>query len=347
MKRPVLDAPHSISPARILLALDLVSELDLSADQALMGTGLTVEQLGSPDTKTSSTQFTTVLCNLAQMTGRSDIGFLLGKRIRASVYGMFGYAMLCAPTLRAALDTGIRFQKLTGGLDNQSWHVDGQSVVLLTVGSGDLRKMGFSEPESIVLRDFHTAATAHVLQDIMGPSMRADWVGLTGAPTPHAGDMARDLQCAVRFGQANNEIRYDINLLDQPPQLANQVTATEVSQTCASLLDQMRLDAGMTRRVYHELTSNPGVFPDLEAVASKLCMTSRTLRRKLTAEGTSYRVILDEVRCALAQDYLATSDMPIGDIAFALGFDDTQSFRRAYRRWTGASPSQARSGYPK
>jgi AraC-like DNA-binding protein len=255
---------------------------------------------------------------------------------------MFGYALLCAPTLSAALDTGIRFQKLTGGFDNQSWHVDGKQIVLLTVGSGNLRSNGYSDLEATVLRDFHIVAVMHVLQDVMGPTLRADWVCLTGEPVDHAGAMARDLQCALRFEQPRNEIRYDTKLLDNAPMMANHVTASEVSRTCAALLDQMRLDAGMTRRVYHELTSYPGYFPDLETVASKLCMTSRTLRRKLAAEGTSFRTLLDEVRCALAQDYLATSDMPVGEVAFALGFDDTQSFRRAYRRWTGRGLSKAR-----
>lgn len=342
-KTPGQNAPHSISPSRILMAISLMSEFDVSGGALIEGTGLSIKALADPDLKTSSAQFTTVLCNMARLSGRLDVGFLLGNRIRASVYGMYGYALLCAPTLRAALDTAVRYQSLTGGLDNQSWDVDGRQVVWLTTGTSDLSDLGYGAPEATVIRDFHTAASVHVLKDIMGPGFRPDWIGLTGAPPPHAGDMARDLQCALKFGQSRNEIRYDAELLDRSPQLANPITAAEVSQTCARLLDRMRLDAGITRRVYHELTSQPGHFPDLETVASTLCMTSRTLRRKLAAEGTSFRDLLDEVRSALAEDYLRDSTMPVDDVAFALGFSDTQSFRRAYRRWTGQSPSDGRS----
>jgi AraC-like DNA-binding protein len=72
-------------------------------------------------------------------------------------------------------------------------------------------------------------------------------------------------------------------------------------------------------------------------------MTSRTLRRKLETEGTSYTDLLDNVRHALAMDFLNTSVLSTDDIAAALGFSDSASFRRAFKRWTGKSPSAFRS----
>ena len=72
-------------------------------------------------------------------------------------------------------------------------------------------------------------------------------------------------------------------------------------------------------------------------------MTSRTLRRKLEAEGTSYSELLDGVRHALALDYLSTSTLSAADIASALGFSEVASFRRAFKRWTGSTPADLRS----
>ncbi|MGL4528094.1 MAG: helix-turn-helix transcriptional regulator, partial [Aestuariivirga sp.] len=114
-------------------------------------------------------------------------------------------------------------------------------------------------------------------------------------------------------------------------------------KTCARMLEEFKWQLGVTRRVYDELTRTPGRFPEIEDVASALCMTSRTLRRKLEAEGTSYSELLDSVRRALATDYLKASVLDTEDIAAALGFCDGASFRRAYKRWTGSSPSQLRS----
>ena len=70
-------------------------------------------------------------------------------------------------------------------------------------------------------------------------------------------------------------------------------------------------------------------------------ITSRTLRRKLEAEGTSYSELLASVR-ALAIDYLSTTTLSTEDIASTLGFSDAVGFRHAFKRWTGMTPSDVR-----
>lgn len=71
-------------------------------------------------------------------------------------------------------------------------------------------------------------------------------------------------------------------------------------------------------------------------------MTSRTLRRKLEAEDTSYGELLTSVRKTLAIDYLCTTTLSTEDIALALGFSDAVSFRHAFKRWTGRAPTEYR-----
>jgi len=95
-------------------------------------------------------------------------------------------------------------------------------------------------------------------------------------------------------------------------------------------------------RVYRLLTQVPGQFDDMEAISAKLNTTSRTLRRKLQAEGTSYQGILAEVRCQLAKEYLRTTRLSTEDIADVLGFSDAANFRHAFRRWTGKPTSEFR-----
>ena len=163
------------------------------------------------------------------------------------------------------------------------------------------------------------------------PASKVTSIDLSGSPGP------------VEFDQPVNELHYALAWLERTPQLANPITAAQMSRTLARLLQEQKWQSGLTRRVYDELTRTPGRFPEMEAIAAALCMTSRNLRRKLDAEGTSYSQLLDEVRRALAQDYLRTPTLGIDDIAAALGFGDAASFRRAYKRWTGRSPGEART----
>lgn len=139
-----------------------------------------------------------------------------------------------------------------------------------------------------------------------------------------------------------NVLSYPSAWLGRAPQLANAITAAQVSSHCARLLEECRWQAGITRRVYQELTRTPGRFPEIEAIAENLCMTSRTLRRKLESEGTSYSDLLTSVRKALAIDYLTTTLLSAEDVALTLGFSDAVSFRHAFKRWTGLTPNEYR-----
>ncbi|MEO1166318.1 MAG: AraC family transcriptional regulator ligand-binding domain-containing protein [Chloroflexota bacterium] len=78
-------------------------------------------------------------------------------------------------------------------------------------------------------------------------------------------------------------------------------------------------------------------------IASKLAMSRRTLHRRLQGEDTTFQRVLDELREELARHYLATSDYSSTEIAFLLGYEETNSFYRAFRTWTGQSPEVIRN----
>lgn len=82
--------------------------------------------------------------------------------------------------------------------------------------------------------------------------------------------------------------------------------------------------------------------PAADAVASHLGMSVSTLRRRLAAEGTSWQTLKEENRRRAACRYVAETDLPINEIARLLGFDETSTFFRAFRRWTGTTPSRYR-----
>jgi AraC-like DNA-binding protein len=82
--------------------------------------------------------------------------------------------------------------------------------------------------------------------------------------------------------------------------------------------------------------------PPIEAVAAVANTSVRTLQRRLSVSGRTYKKLVDEVRLAAARKALVASDAPLKAIAFELGFAEQASFTRAFRRWTGQAPSQYR-----
>lgn len=82
--------------------------------------------------------------------------------------------------------------------------------------------------------------------------------------------------------------------------------------------------------------------PPIAAIAGVVNMSVRTFQRRLGASGRTYKMLIDEVRLAEARRALGASNMPLKAIAFDLGFAEQASFTRAFRRWTGQSPSAYR-----
>jgi AraC-like DNA-binding protein len=81
-----------------------------------------------------------------------------------------------------------------------------------------------------------------------------------------------------------------------------------------------------------------GQRPSIQAVAKDLCVSARTLQRRLEEEGTSYQQVLDGVRQDTARRLLTSTDLEPGEIAFLLGFEELNSFTRAFQGWEGATP---------
>jgi AraC-like DNA-binding protein len=87
----------------------------------------------------------------------------------------------------------------------------------------------------------------------------------------------------------------------------------------------------------------PSGRASVPAVASKLALSARTLQRRLRDEGTTFQRVLDDTRGDLARHYLGQTAMASAEISFLLGYEDPNSFARAFREWIGTTPEQYRA----
>lgn len=332
------------SPAKIATLLEVLAEDGVPPEAALAQTGLDLADIANPFTLTSSLQFLTTARNGVRHSAASDIGLRLGRRLRASSYGMYGYALLCSESLGRAFDTAVKYHQLANGMLEIRWVEDEGAASWVFP---DLESVALPDVDRRLYRcllDLQFTVHVTLIKDIMGSWCVPAKALYTEPEPPHAAALSKTLECPIEFGQPQNRLSYPAAWLARAPQLANPLTAAQVSTHCARLLEEFRWQAGITRRVYQELTRTPGRFPEIEAIAETLCMTSRTLRRKLESENTSYSDLLTSVRKALAIDYLTTTLLSTEDVALMLGFSDVVSFRHAFKRWTGSTPNEYRRG---
>ncbi|MEO1081868.1 MAG: helix-turn-helix domain-containing protein [Pseudomonadota bacterium] len=132
-------------------------------------------------------------------------------------------------------------------------------------------------------------------------------------------------------------------LFDKPTRQADPQTVRLLIESCERQLEAARLEEGVVGKVTALVVANVSAPPKLEQAADMLHMSSRSLRRHLSAQGSSYQQILDSVRRESAARLLKGSRGSIASIGYELGFDNPSHFNRAFKRWTGQTPRQYRN----
>ncbi len=246
--------------------------------------------------------------------------------------------LLSAPTLGEALRIGLSYPVLLGTYFHLSLEVaDGRAWLVAT---------GYGEDEA--LRPFNT--------ELCLGSLKVTCADLLGQPLPlleaafdYAGDeaMARayaeGFACELHFERERSAIGFAAEWLERPLPLADPVTHREMLEQCRRQnidLAARRAWLDKVRAILAERLQDP---PGLEELARRLNCSSRSLRRHLQQQRTSYQQLLDELRFARAKELLQSGDMPIYRIAEELGFSETASLRHAFQRWSGQPPSHFRA----
>ena len=151
--------------------------------------------------------------------------------------------------------------------------------------------------------------------------------------------------CQVRFGASDNAMlldRTDLELsLPKADEKLGAYLRTLANQALQAHCGPDPSPLDRIRQIIAEQLQRE--VPSLSEVARALAISDRTLRRRLEAEGTSYRALLDETRARLAKSYVADRRLSLSEVAFLVGFSEPSAFHRAFKRWTGSTPSAYRA----
>jgi AraC-like DNA-binding protein len=155
-------------------------------------------------------------------------------------------------------------------------------------------------------------------------------------------------QGIVRFGQPSNRIDFLYADLEQGLLSANPALLAMFEAQAGELLariEHSQPERGqVSRKVLAILTRRiTAAVPSVRDVAQEMAMSERSLQRELREEGTSFRQLIEDVRKEIAVQHLAQPGALASEAAFLLGFSEPGAFTRAFRRWTGASPTQFQS----
>lgn len=333
-----LSGQHSIpginGASRIVL-LHLLAQRGIDADQLCAGTDIRAIDVLDVNHDMPMESFEQLLLQALRLSNSPDLLLRYGQEISLSTLGVLGYAFMCCANLRELLELLLRYHRLLSPECVIRYsEVDDQVRICLHKG---LLGRSVNPIDSEI---FFSAAT-RVFQSLVNPSTLDFRVEFSHQVPAYEQAYYELFGTEVAFGRANNILSFSADLLEQPLHFADPTMKQIYQQQCEALL--ARLDQGRySARVQQLLLETPGHFPGIDTTADRLKIGSRTLRRRLAAENTTYKQLVQDVRCQLAEEYLRDSPLSIQEIADMLGYSDVANFRRAFIAWNGHSPAEFR-----
>ena len=165
------------------------------------------------------------------------------------------------------------------------------------------------------------------------------------AAIPAPSDPARyaaALGAPVAFEAGRSQILFTPSWRDLKMPYGNPLLEEAYERQCRELAASLEVRSSEVEQVVDLLVRCKGRWPSIDEAAERIGRSSRTLRRRLEEQGTSYSGLVDDVRRKQAEELLVRTGLSVEQVAETLGYAETASFTHAFKRWTGASPRQFR-----
>ncbi|MFN7164429.1 MAG: AraC family transcriptional regulator [Hyphomonas sp.] len=306
-----------------------------------LAAGIAPASLADADSRVPLARYQALMRAARATTGEPALALLYGEAVDMADISLVGLIMNASETMGEAFAQMQRFGALAVELDT----APGEPRFQLAQRAGQLW-MTDTRPSPDDFPELTETAFARL---VCGPrrflpAPHVLEVHVTHPAPAHQAEYARIFRCPVTFSAGWNAMR-----------LAPGLTGWRVAQQPAYVFSILTDRAGALMRDLEAARTTRGqVEAHLlarlhtgaltgDAIAAALGLSRQTLFRRLKAEGTSFKLVLDDLRRRMALDYLGARKTSVNETAYLVGFSDAPAFSRAFKRWTGKSPKQARS----
>jgi AraC-like DNA-binding protein len=329
-------SPHALQRAGPIAQMgDLLREFGVAAGKVSRGTGVDLSTL-TPDSVIPFPAVIRLLERAVELTGCPHFGLLLGSRYGFASHGLISQLAAQTATLRQAL---LAF------VSRQPGYSSGAAVYLLRMGSDFAFGYGIydrTSPGSAQLYDCVIAFGCTFVRALTNDDVTPVEILFSHRTPEDLAPYQRILAAPLRFNQNQSCLVISGNSIDcalRPPRANVRDRIAQQSTMTIGFRDASA--AGSLRHIMRpQLLAGDA---SMKGVARALGQIPRTLRRRLAAEGHTFEGIRDEVRFVLARELLALTNLRIGDISTSLVFANPPAFVRAFRRWSGTTPTRWRA----
>ena len=268
-------------------------------------------------------------------TGDPAFGLKVASHIKHTTFHALSYALSASSTLKEAFERVRRLGQ-----------VGSDAVTYDLVKCGSEYRFVLTVVASLPYESMDALVSAHLrmCRSLAGREFSPRLIELRRPRPERVDDFERLLRAPLRFSAPQNLMVFDAESIERRLDSGNPELARYNDVIALQHLKGIERDdiQGRVREVL--LQRLEGREPSQEEIAERLHMSARTLQRKLADSGTTYKELLDETRHALALAYLSAPQHSVNEVTYLLGFSSGSCFTRAFRRWTGQSPTHWRAG---
>jgi AraC-like DNA-binding protein len=312
-----------------------LEELGVRASAVLRRAGLPLELANQARALVSTEELFAFWNAIGEVSGDAAIGIALGTETRIEKFHPVGLAALSAENFGAAVEQMARYKQLTCPEEivqrkkGEEWSIQFKWLLADEIEPQVLIEAAFAWVLSVARTGTGTRISP----------LRVEFV----RPRNHVKTIERHFGCEVVCGAPRNAIVFRTTDADRPFVTRNAELLAMLAPQFEEELKRENEDENFVERVRIAVQQKlTGRRPTIEDIADALHLSSRTLQRRLQEEGFNFQKVLEEARHQLARHYLNNSVLELNEAAYLLGYEDSNSFVRAFRTWEGVPPARWR-----
>jgi AraC-like DNA-binding protein len=312
--------------------LRFIEQHNIPLSDALQGSNLSVSKLS--DDRLAISSFDQLINNIARISQQEDIGFIAGQGLKLESFSLLGFLLSGSETGRDALVTMRRYYMLLSDTPAPEIFITKNEVkVLYHIAAGN--ELAMRARAELIATGIHTLGST-----FGGKVYQPLKIGFKHGKPKYHRKLEEYFGVEIVYNQVQSWISFAAEHVDHPLKQTNPVLYNALRSKAERILVSDQTMEPSTAKVRHVLQQWPNQHTaNKESVAELLNTSPRTLTRRLQEEDTQFSHLLRDVRMEKACLRLESNSIDMQDLAHNLGFADRRGFERAFKQWSGQTPS--------
>ncbi|BCZ49383.1 transcriptional regulator [Clostridium gelidum] len=328
---------RSISATKISSFLNNLYGYEISIEEVIKHAGVNPLILSSPDNRLSGFEAQKIIEATIILTSDDNLGLHQGEHLSKGFSNILGYVLMNCSTLKECWTKYCRYEKIIDSTSISDFKIIDNYAVLsnITLDKSLENNRQFSE--------FKISGLLSYIKLLSNENLQLHEVHFTHSKPSNTSEYERIFQCKISFEKSANALIFDSELLNISVIEPNEKLLLLFEKNAEEVLELFNDNtyANMVTEILLEEIKKCNL-PSIKNVAKKLLLSVRSLQLYLHKEDTSYIKLVKKTRKNIAEKYLNDRNISIDEITYVLGFSETSAFHRAFKNWTGVTPTQFR-----